>query len=309
MNISNCRRTRHGRARAAIGGLALTLAGAYLSTASAAEVTGFARGETSQPYPINGVPLLDSFHFRFFQHEMNVEDVVVLPASPIPPCNGCLDVPEGQIILGIFDHLATLEEEDEYFFRISHADLPASVFRHRISEICRGSCGQWLNRPSRDSVFVITGFRFHFTHGDHHLKRVAIWEENGALTVHFADDNGDDQFRYELEYVYLPPEMIPIRGHVAGVGARGSARATIDLGPVTPGPTVLRGFDLIFQKEVNDWGDDKEDQEIREIGVRTPANRVEVFFANDKGSAFDWGVDWGALSRLPIFVPNPPRAP
>ena len=124
---------------------------------------------------------------------------------------------------------------------------------------------------------------------------MAIWKENGALTVHFTDDNGtdtEDLFRYELEYVYLPPEMIPIRGHVSGVGARGDDSATIDLGPVLTGPTVLRGFDLVFLKEENDWGDDKEDTEIREIGVRTPGNRVEVIFSNDKRSAFDWGVDW-----------------
>jgi len=304
------------RTRAAIYVLVLTFAGACLSTASAAEVTGIAKGGTFQPYLINGVPLLDSFYFRFAVHEMDVQAISVQPASPIPdPCYECSDVPAGQIFLTIQDNKVDEDrgdDEDEYFYRVSHADLPASVFRHRTSDYCRNTCGQWLNRPSRDSVFVITGFSFFFPAGDHHLKRVAIWEENGVLTVHFTDDNGTDHadlFRYELEYVYLPPEMIPIRGHVSGVGARGGARATIDLGPVLTGPTVLRGFDLIFQKEVIDWGDDKEDQEIREIGVRTPGNRVEVFFSNDRQSAFDWGVDWGALSRLPVIFPTPPRAP
>ena len=291
------------RARTAVHGIALTLASACLSIVSAAEVSGFADRGTFQPYEISGVPVLDSFFFRYHNDEHHLQAIQIEPASPIPnPCAECSDVPAGQIFLTFQDEGA----DDNYFYRVSHASVPEGVFRHRTSDFCKNTCGQWLNRPSRDHVFVITGFTFFFPGKDHRLTRIAIWEENGQLTVHYKDRNGDDLFRYDLEYVYLPREMIPITGHVSGVEAQGEASATIDLGPVRTGPTVLRGFDLVFLPDL-DVGMDY-DQEVREIGIRTPENRIEVFFSNNDRDRFDWGVDWGALSRLPVVVPDPPRA-
>ena len=298
------RSTSNVRARNAVCGMALTLAGGYLSTASAAEVTGYAKGGgTFQPYEISGVPLLDSFFFRYTGGERHVQAITVEPASLIPnPNPQGSDVPAGKIFLTLQDE----GRDDEYFYRVSHASVPEGVFRHRTFDFCKITCRQWLNRPSRDSVFVITAFSFFFPGADHHLKRVGLWEENGELVVHFADDESAHLFRYDLEYVYLPRSMIPITGHVSGVEARGAASATIDLGPVMTGPTVLRGFDLVFRPEL-DWGI-VEDQEIKDIGVRTPGNRIEVFFANEETDRFDWGVDWGALARLPVVDPDPPRA-
>ena len=289
------------RARTVVRGFALAFAGALLP-ASAAEVSGFAERGTFQPYEISGVPLLDSFFFRYHNDEHHLQAIQIEPASPIPnPCAECADVPAGQIFLTFQDEGA----DDNYFYRVSHASVPEGVFRHRTSDFCKNTCSQWLNRPSRDHVFVITGFTFFFPGKDHRLTRIAIWEENGQLTVHYKDRNGDDLFRYDLEYVYLPREMIPITGHVSGVEARGEASATLDLGPVRTGPTVLRGFDLVFLPDL-DFGMDY-DQEVREIGIRTPENRIEVFFSNNDRDRFDWGVDWGALSRLPVVFPDPPR--
>jgi hypothetical protein len=304
MKIPGCRRCQQACAHGAVYSIALAFAGGSLSTASAAEVTGYARGGgTFQPYEITGVPLLDSFYFRYTGGERHVQAIAVEPASPIPnPNPQDPDAPAGEIFLTLQDY----GRDDEYFYSVSHAAVPEGVFRHRTFASCRKTCSEWLNPPSRDSVFVITGFSFTFPGTDHHLKRVGLWEENGVLVVHFEDDNGDDLFRYDLEYVYLPPSMIPIRGHVSGVEARGAASAEIDLGPLATGPTVLRGFDLVVRPELQIGI--VEDQEIKEIGVRTPGNRIEVYYSNaDADHRFDWGVDWGALTRLPVVNPDPPR--
>ncbi len=283
---------------------ALVLA-AYLPAAPAAEVEGYSKGGgTFQPYPVSGVPLLDSFYFRFTDHERHVQAITVEPASPVhDPCAECSPVPAGQIFLTFQDE----DRDDEYFFRVSHVELPGSVQRHRTSDYCQETCKQLLDSHPRDSVFVITGFSFFFPGADHHLKRVGLWEQNGVLEVHFADENHDNLFRYELEYVYLPASMVTARGNISGVEARGAASVPLNLGPAATGPTVLRGFDLIFRPEL-DWGLTY-DQEIREIGVRTPGNRVEVYFANDDRDRFDWGVDWAVLARVPVVDPGTVFAP
>ena len=166
MNILICKRSWNARARQAFFSFALMLTGACLSTAYAAEVSGTAKGGTFQPYPINGIPLLDSFFFRFRDHEMDVQAIEVEPASTVPnPCEECSSVPAGQIYLAFQDDDVDEDEEDhedEYFYRVSHASVPEGVFRHRTFDNCKGTCGQWLNRPSRDYVFVITGFHSSF---------------------------------------------------------------------------------------------------------------------------------------------------
>jgi hypothetical protein len=284
-----------------LGAAALLIAGAFVTPASAAELEGIAETTTFREYPITGVPLLDSFYFRFIEHDHHIEAIGVKPASPIPdPCYECAEVPPGLMEVSFHDE----GRDDNYYFRISHAELPANVLRHRISGYCNKTCTELLDPHPRDSVFVITGFTFYFIGGDQRLNRVGLWEDNGQLVVHFRDDDGKELFRYDLEYVYLPPAMIPIRGHVEGVNARGGVSVPIDLGPVAMGPTVLRGFDLVFRP-----GD--KDQNIWEIGVRTPGKTIEVFFSSDEHAEnwgqFDWGVDWGALSRIPVFDPGPPR--
>src|SRR5688572_19159835 len=305
MNIGSRKMASRAGTRIGACGIVLSLAAACLpSTVLAVEVTGLARGGgTFQPYEISGVPVLDSFYFRYTGGKRHVQAVGVETASPIPnPNPQGSNVPAGQIFLTLQDK----ESDDEYFYRVSHASVPEGVFRHRTFDFCRKTCRQWLNRPARDSVFVITAFQFFFPGTDHHLKRVGLWEENGELVVHFADQHGDDLFRYDLEYVYLPPSMIPIRGHASGVEARGAVSTEIDLGPLATGPTVLRGFDLVVRPELQIGI--VEDQEIEEIGVRTPGNRIEVYYSNsDADHRFDWGVDWGALSRLPVVTPEPPR--
>ena len=149
-------------------------------------------------------------------------------------------------------------------------------------------------------MFVLVGFSFFFPGEDHQIQRIGLWEENGELVVHYTDETGDDLFRFDVEFVYLPSVMVPKRGNVSGVEANGSAVAAVDLGPVA-GQTVIRGFDFVFRPEL-DVGLNY-DQEIRTFGIRTPGNKIEVTCADNENDLFDWGVDWGALK---ISVLDPP---
>ena len=271
------------------------------------EVSGYSGGGGVFPlYPINGVPVLDSFYFRYTDADHHVQAISVDPASPIPnPSPESANTPPGQIFLTLQDQ----NRDDEFFYKVEHATVPTSVYRQKTFDFCKQSCKQWLSPPSPRHVFVITGFTFFFPGTDHHLRRVGIWEQNGELNVHFADENGDDLFKYELEYVYLPPEMIAKMGHEEGVNALGGEARDIDLGPVATGPTIIRGFDFEFQPDL-DWGI-TQDQHIKDIGVRTPGSKIEVYYGdkeiNDGGDRFNWGVDWAALNlirtKLPIEKP------
>jgi len=274
---------------------------ALAPVASAVEASGSSidGGGVFAKYPVDGVPLLKYFFFQFTDgDDHNIQAISVQPASPVPdPCFDCYPTPEGQIFVTLQDE----DRDDPYGFQIQHVDVPVGV-RRRIADYCTDTCRLPLVRPARDSVFVIVGFSFFYPGADHHIQRIGLWEEDGEVVVHFRDETGDDQFRFELEYVYLPPSMVPKRGNVSGVNASGSAVAHVDLGPVATGPTVLRGFDFLFRPEL-DVGLTY-DQELHTFGIRTRDNKIEVIFWNDDFDLFDWGVDWGAVK---VSVLDPPR--
>lgn len=266
------------------------------------EIMGHAHGGTFQAYPVAGVPLLDSFYIRYTSGDNHVGALAVEPASPIAnPYPQSANVPAGEIFLTLQDD----SRDDEIFYKIEHAVVPDGVHRRKTYDFCRGSCIRALDRPTRDAVFVITGFSFFFPAGDHHLRRVGLWEEGDGVHVHFADEDAgdpDDVFLFELEYVYLPAAMIAKLGHASGNGAKGGERQPVDVCPAA-GPIVVRGFDFEFQPHSCSLFFTCQDQHIREIGVLTPGNNIEVYYADKNpdsaGDKFNWGVDWAALADAP----------
>src|SRR5262245_14027057 len=101
MESSGQRGRRRWWARAAALFCALALQGMYIP-AQAAEIMGIDQdgGGIFQTYTVNGVPLLDSFYFRFTGGDHNVQAVAAQPASPVPdPCFDCSGVPAGKIFL------------------------------------------------------------------------------------------------------------------------------------------------------------------------------------------------------------------
>jgi hypothetical protein len=282
-----------------IGLVALALA--PLDSA-AIEIMGHANGGAFKQYPVTGVPLLETFYFRYTSGDNHVESIAVEPASPIPnPSPESSNVPAGQIFVTLQDN----SRDDQIFYKVEHTAVPDGVHRRKTFDFCRRTCRLPLDRPSRDHVFVIVGFSFFFPADDHHLRRVGLWEQDGEVHVHFADEDAgdsDDVFRFELEYVYLPPAMVAKTGHESGDGVRGGERRAIDVCPA-PGPIVIRGFDFEFQPYTCYLFWTCQDQHIREIGVLTPGNNIEVYYADKNpdsaGDKFNWGVDWAALASAP----------
>lgn len=287
-------------------GLGLAVLCLYSPRAAAIEILGYADSGTFQPYPINGAPLLEAFYIRYNSGDNHIESYAVEPASPAPnPSPQSSNVPAGQIFLTLQDK----DRDDKIFYKVEHADVPDALIRSKTFDFCRGSCRLPLDRPSRDHVFVIIGFSFFFPGDDHHLRRIGLWEENGEVHAHYADENGDDLFKFELEYVYLPPAMVAKTGHESGNGVLGGERRPIDVCPA-PGPVVIRGFDFEFHSYSCYLVLTCQDQHIREIGVLTPGHNLEVYYSDrnpdSSGDKFNWGVDWAALASAP---PSPGPLP
>jgi len=254
-------------------------------------------------YPVSGIPLLDSFYFRYTHKDHHIQAIGIDPASPLPPPSPQISaVPAGQINLTFMDK----NRDDEYFYEVSHATTNfAGIERHKIMDFCRGTiCKARLPRPSPQHVFVIIGFGFFFPGGDHHIKRIGLWEDAGELNAHFEDQWADDLYRYELEYAYLPPAAVALVGKTDFRDARGGASATIDLGLRPVGPTVLRGFDVLFGTTGLYVATDNH---LREFGIKTPGNKIEVYYSdknpNSREDRFIWRVEWAALRLRPEVAP------
>ena len=149
--------------------------------------------------------------------------------------------------------------------------------------VCAIQCAIPLARPSPQHVFVLRGFRLSVnTGGDRHVERLAVFEANGVLVVALEQAGSPNDFRFEVDYAYLPPAAVQEVGELWDTDAR--ARKDIPAGA-----SVIRGFDFRFTNG---------DHHVREIGVMTPDDgRVEVFF-NDKNAddPFVWSVRWAILA-------------
>jgi hypothetical protein len=281
----------------------------------AVEASGTSAGGTTfAPYPVNGVPVLDSFRLEYVYTDHHVQTLMIQPASLVPnPTPASPTVPAGQIALALED----VNGDDDYRYYVQHAAVGQGVFRNRIASSCVLACTVWLNRPSSTHVFALVGFKLRFTKGDRHIRRVALIERNGVLTVAFRDQWPDVPFTYELEYVYLPASAVALTGTVSGgqsvgTGPRGSDSRTINLGPRGTGATIIRGFDFEFWADV-DFGS-VEDHHLRSIGVMTPGNFIDVTFRDQNGDdPIKWTVDWAALALPGPYGTDPinpfPRAP
>lgn len=288
--------------------LSTTIAGALLALAllvtvardaRAIEIMGIADSGTFEPYPINGVPLMEAFYIRYTSGDEHVQALAVEPASPVPnPSPESSNVPAGQVFLTLQDD----GRDDEIYFKVEHADVPDALVRRKTFDFCKGSCTLPLERPAADHVFVIIGFSFFFPGTDHHIRRIGLWEQDGSVHAHFADENGDDTFKFELEYAYLPPQMVARSGHESGDNILGGERRPVDICPAR-GPIVIRGFDFEFRPHSCWLVSTCQDQHLREIGVLTPGPNIEVYFSDKSpdsaGDRFNWGVDWAVLANVP----------
>jgi len=142
------------------------------------------------------------------------------------------------------------------------------------------------NLPGFEDVFVLCGFKVFFTgNRDHHLDALSVFEDNGKLTVEFNDKNDDDTFGYLVDYALVRRVGQNIQmGEASGV-ATGATSATLP-----QGAKVIRGFRFDLRSS---------DHEVREVGVLTRDERLEVYYSDKKADdRFNWFVRWASIEEM-----------
>jgi len=56
--------------------------------------------------------------------------------------------------------------------------------------------------------WVLRGFHFDFNSADHHLRDLGVLREGGQLKVIYADRNGDDAFRWRVDWAHVSPQVV-----------------------------------------------------------------------------------------------------
>jgi len=272
---------------------------------------GFAKGFTAVNYPGvgDGIPLLNSFYFRFEKSgssspiDNHINSIRVLPAGESKDLSPNADlgpsiVAPGKVELTYADKDSD-SAKDRYFYKVAHSNLPfGNARRFQLRDVgCTGICERVLPKPPGpivagfEPVFVLCGFKVFFTgNRDHHLDAVSVFENNGKLTVEFNDRNDDDVFGYLVDYALVSPLGQNIElGEESGT-AKGGARVLL------PGDKVIRGFRFDLRSS---------DHHMRELGVITGKDRIEVYDSDAAGDdTFDWFVRWATITPF-VVNPNP----
>lgn len=118
---------------------------------------------------------------------------------------------------------------------------------------------------------ALSSFRLWYNNGDHKIRTIGVLHEQGTMNAKFSDQNGDDPFRAEANW-------ISVKGATGGtVIAAGSGTFNIQL-PIKPANTtlVLSGFS--FERASGT------DSNLRTMSVRMDQENslVQVSFLDDQ---------------------------
>jgi len=256
--------------------------------ASAENLQGFASGFTSRSIdpPESGVPLLQSFYFRYTDSDHHLRAIDIEPNAP--------SVNEARI--GYADE----NGDDQFFYNIDLQRYSGRIFEQTHGrEVCTGRCTKTILAPAdrENHVFVIRGFYIFFHGDDHHIDQIGIQEDDGQVTVSFNDQDDNDTFLWDLHYAYIP------RSRVADIGARsGNARGAQRVS-IRSGPAVIRGFNFDFTSK---------DHHIKDIGIQMTGNgQLSVFYGDrEPDDSFAWQVRYAITrpARASIYeeaIPTP----
>jgi hypothetical protein len=241
-----------------------------VATADAAqleEVSGTAHGTVFPGVGVFGAPLLGRFQYHFTSGDHHIRQVAAMP------------LPQQSAVEVTF---ADENGDDNYGYRVSHERVdPAGIVPASFHGTCAGQCNVPLfTRPAGDFVFVLSGFRFGFDNGDHHLDMIGVSESGSRLTVQYKDTNGDDPFTYDVSYAWVPRSRLGFLATVSNtVHATGTAT-----GAALGGEKVIRGFFLD-----NTASGDAGDNHIRDLGIEAQATSFEVQYGDaNPGDSADW---------------------
>jgi hypothetical protein len=288
---------------------------------------GNAKGVIQRDYQQFGisVPLLSSFYFRYENArppgfppgapsvavDNHVRQLQVLPGgvsrdlSPNADLSPSL-IADGKIDLGLADKDPT-GWKDRYFFKVAHTTFPpvrASRFQFRDLGDA-GKSEQILPPPPPipghapvfgSPIFVLVGFRVFFLRPgeDRHIRKLAVLENDGKLTVEFRDQNAEleDNFGYLVDYAWVwpgGPDGPDIHFGEESGSARGGAQRMLPTGE-----KVIRGFSLTFRSH---------DHHCREIGVLTSNDNIQVYYGDENADdPFLWTVRWASIGNRDVLA-------
>jgi hypothetical protein len=185
--------------------------------------------------------------------------------------------------------------KDRYFYKIAHSIRPfGSVRRFQIRDI--GLVKEYervLPHPqvfpvADPGIFVLVGFQLWFTGArDHHIDEIAIFEEDGKLTVRLIADDDKAVFAYLVDYALASRIGQNIQSGEASGSARGADRVALP-----QGLKVIRGFEFDFISGAH---------HLREIGVLTNNENLDVYYGDKNGDdQFEWNVRWAIITPMVI---------
>lgn len=239
-----------------IWGLSLAASLFLATNASAEAVSGFAQGYAYRTYNSPGVPLLDSFYFRYSDTDHHVTSLAARPQS------------NGQIMLALADK----NNDDEYYYSVEHKRRSGTgIITGSFVDFCTGNCLYPLASPGAGYVFALRGFRFYFRDSDHHVDQIGIVRESNGVRTYFNDKNDDDSYVVYVDYAWLPASMVEQTGQLIGTDDGGGVQRAV----TSANRAVITGFrmDYLFGG----------DHELQEVGVLTRTSDVQVYYGDSNG--------------------------
>jgi hypothetical protein len=258
------------RKKLLIGSLSLAVSMFAAANASAETAAGFSPGGyTYAAYDSPGVPLLDSFYFRYDDGDHHLASLSVEPE------------PSGTITLAFADR----NNDDDYYYSVEHKrSAPGGIITDSFVDFCNGSCLYPLTSPGAGYVFALRGFRFYYRNGDHHMNQVGILQEATGVRTFFNDRNSDDPYVVYVDYAWLPPSMVESTDVVTGVDDGGGVQRAV----ANANRAIISGFKMDYL-----YGGD---HHVQEIGVLTRASDIQVYYGDRNGDDdFSYRVNYAVL--------------
>jgi hypothetical protein len=270
-----------------IGGLTLAASLFAATRADAESVTGQSSGGFIYPtYNASGVPLLDSFYFRYIDGDHHIR---ALAAQPLT---------DGTIMLG----LADTDGDDEYFYSVEHKRRQESrIITGGFVDFCTSTCVYPLTAPPSAGgyVFVLRGFYFFFGGNDHHIDQIGIIKEAAGVRTYFNDKDDNDPYVVYVDYAWVPTGLVEATGSLTG-----SAEGGVQRPLANANRAVISGFKMDYSQT---------DRHVWDIGVLTRTSDIEVFYGDSStgaGDDFAYQVDYTILAVPPVIccasVPGEP---
>jgi hypothetical protein len=138
------------------------------------------------------------------------------------------------------------DPNDPYLYRVFYRRIPdTSIAEQTGVNLCSARECSFPLTPRPGYIFALSGFYLEFARGDRHVKSMAIRQGGAAILVRLEDNryDSDDQFRWALQYVWIPNTAIRTRDVVRsfyGYGYQCSGFGSYN-------GLVLRGFEMSYR--------------------------------------------------------------